>query len=56
MKDLKDGGAGAIDEWAKTIEQRLSAGESLKEAMTPPPPPESASIQLARAVRGKLET
>jgi len=28
MKELKDGGAGAVDEWAKTIEQRLDAAAS----------------------------
>ena len=35
------------------IERRLAAGESLAEAMTPPPPPEAAPIQLGRAVRAR---
>eukprot|EP00629_Pelagomonadales_sp_RCC1024_P003363 CAMPEP_0119269638 /NCGR_PEP_ID=MMETSP1329-20130426/6968_1 /TAXON_ID=114041 /ORGANISM="Genus nov. species nov., Strain RCC1024" /LENGTH=266 /DNA_ID=CAMNT_0007269639 /DNA_START=205 /DNA_END=1001 /DNA_ORIENTATION=+ len=39
MKDLKDGGQGAVDEWARTIEQRLDAAasdgerEALEEAL-----------------------
>ena len=33
------------------IEARLARGEPLVDAMTPPPPPEAAPIQLAHAVR-----